>query len=67
MSRGKLRVAVVGLRFGGCFPDIYKDHPDVEYVGICDSDTSVAEEVRRRAWYIAATFRLSGNPGFRSV
>jgi predicted dehydrogenase len=34
----KLRIAVVGLRFGGSFPPIYLEHPDVEYVGICDKD-----------------------------
>ncbi|MDQ1913457.1 Gfo/Idh/MocA family oxidoreductase [Paenibacillus sp. GD4] len=34
----KLRVAVVGLRFGGAFAPIYHAHPDVEYVAICDSD-----------------------------
>jgi predicted dehydrogenase len=34
----KVRVAVVGLRFGGQFPPIHRLHPDVEYVGICDSD-----------------------------
>jgi len=32
----KLRVAVVGLRFGEDFPPIYRSHPDIEYVGICD-------------------------------
>jgi len=34
----KLRVAVIGLRFGEDFPPIYRNHPDVEYVGICDTD-----------------------------
>ncbi|HBM80615.1 MAG TPA: oxidoreductase, partial [Clostridiaceae bacterium] len=37
MSR-KVRVAVVGLHFGESFPIIYREHPDVEYVGICDKD-----------------------------
>lgn len=32
----KMRIAVVGLRFGEDFPPIYRNHPDVEYVGICD-------------------------------
>jgi len=36
--REKIRVAVVGLRFGEDFPPIYRNHPDVEYVGICDMD-----------------------------
>ncbi|AFH61183.1 Gfo/Idh/MocA family protein [Paenibacillus caseinilyticus] len=34
----KLRVAVVGLRFGGAFAPIYHAHPNVEYVAICDTD-----------------------------
>ena len=34
----KLHVAVVGLRFGGSFPPIYAQHPDVAQVTICDSD-----------------------------
>jgi predicted dehydrogenase len=32
----KIRVAVVGLGFGTSFAKIYMDHPDVEYVGICE-------------------------------
>ena len=37
-SDGKLRVAIVGLRFGGSFPPIYVMHPDVAEVTICDTD-----------------------------
>lgn len=37
----KLRVAVVGLRFGGAFPEIYRHHPDVTEVALCDSNESV--------------------------
>jgi len=37
----KLRIAVVGLRFGGAFAPIYHAHPDVEHVAICDSDESL--------------------------
>ena len=42
MSRpdGKLHIAIVGLRFGGCFPPIYVEHPDVSEVTICDTDES---------------------------
>ncbi|MBQ8753054.1 MAG: Gfo/Idh/MocA family oxidoreductase [Clostridia bacterium] len=32
----KIRVALVGLGFGGAFVDIYKHHPNVETIGICD-------------------------------
>lgn len=35
-NRKKLRIAVVGLQFGASFPPIYREHPDVEYVGLCD-------------------------------
>lgn len=40
----KLNVAVVGLQFGGQFAPIYRLHPDVENVFICDSD----EDLLRR-------------------
>ena len=37
MSAGsKLRVAVAGLGFGAEFVPIYRDHPDVAEVTICD-------------------------------
>jgi predicted dehydrogenase len=38
MAKSKVRVAVIGLRFGGSFAPIYLDHPDVEHVGICDTN-----------------------------
>jgi predicted dehydrogenase len=33
-----LNVCVVGLGFGGSFPEIYRAHPDVDRVGICDAN-----------------------------
>jgi predicted dehydrogenase len=36
MGDGRVNVVVVGLGFGGSFPSIYLDHPDVGRVGICD-------------------------------
>ena len=42
--KDRIRIAVVGLRFGRGFPTIYLDHPDVEYVGICDINEKVLEE-----------------------
>jgi predicted dehydrogenase len=44
-SNGKLRVALVGLRFGGAFVPIYRHHPDVEYVGLVDPDQAVLDEL----------------------
>ncbi|MDW9713548.1 gfo/Idh/MocA family oxidoreductase [Sinorhizobium meliloti] len=35
----KLRVALVGVGFGAEFAPIYRDHPDVEWVGIYDSNS----------------------------
>ncbi|MGA2503165.1 MAG: Gfo/Idh/MocA family oxidoreductase [Anaerolineales bacterium] len=32
----KLHISVAGLSFGAEFSPIYKDHPDVENVAICD-------------------------------
>lgn len=37
----KIRVAVAGLRFGGCFPPIYAEHPDIAEISICDPDVQV--------------------------
>ena len=34
----KINVAIVGLGFGGCFPEIYKYHPNVNTVGVFDTD-----------------------------
>ena len=34
----RIRVAVVGLHFGADFVPIYKSHPDVERVAVCDLD-----------------------------
>lgn len=34
----KISVAVVGLGFGGSFPPIYLEHPDVGRVAVCDSN-----------------------------
>ena len=48
MSREKVRVAVVGLNFGLHFAEIYKAHPDVELVGICDSNEVRLREVGER-------------------
>lgn len=40
----KVRIALVGLRFGGAFAPIYHAHPDVEYVGICDTDEEILHQ-----------------------
>jgi predicted dehydrogenase len=39
----KINVAVIGLRFGGSFPPIYLEHPDVDRVAICDADESLLQ------------------------
>ena len=41
MKNGKVKVAVVGLRFGGEFPCIYQAHPDVEETIICEQDAEL--------------------------
>ena len=40
----KLKIGVVGLRFGAEFPMIYRDHPDVEKVVICDTDETLLRQ-----------------------
>ncbi len=44
-ENGKLTVALVGLSFGGAFVPIYKLHPRVQHVVICDSDAKTLREV----------------------
>jgi len=41
----KLSVVLCGLRFGGAFVPIYRDHPDVSVIGIYDPDTALMQEV----------------------
>jgi predicted dehydrogenase len=41
----KLSVVVVGLGFGTEFVPIYRQHPDVATVGVCDADPVVAQQV----------------------
>ena len=38
MNRDKIRVAVVGLRFGAEFVPIFLDHPDVQSLAVCDAN-----------------------------
>lgn len=44
----KIRIAVVGLRFGAAFVPIYQKHPDVAHVAICDLDERQRNEVGER-------------------
>lgn len=37
MTTQRIRIGVIGMGFGACFAEIYQAHPDVEYVGICDT------------------------------
>jgi len=40
----KLSVAVVGLRFGAEFPAIYRDHPNITSVTICERNENLLHE-----------------------
>ena len=44
----RIRVAVVGLHFGADFVPIYKSHPDVERVAVCDLDEPLLHAVGDR-------------------
>ena len=44
----KLKVVLVGLGFGGSFLPIYLDHPDVDRVGIFDTDAAKCAQNRAR-------------------
>ena len=41
----KINVAVVGLRFGGGFAGLYQYHPQVETVGVFDTDPAITKQV----------------------
>lgn len=45
---GKLRIALVGLGFGAEFAPIYRDHPDVAWVALCDTDAQKLHEACQR-------------------
>ena len=51
-SDGKLRVAIVGLRFGGSFPPIYLEHPDVAEVTICDTERADPQGLWRQVRHL---------------
>ena len=44
----KIKVAVVGLQFGAEFVPIYRDHPDVSRVAVCDLDSAKLNAVAGR-------------------
>jgi len=41
----KIRIALVGLNFGSNWVSVYKEHPNVEYVGLCDTNQEVLAHV----------------------
>lgn len=48
LNQPKIRIAVVGLGFGAEFVPIYKDHPDVESVAICDARSERLDRTAER-------------------
>ena len=44
MVNGKLSIALVGLSFGAAFAPIYKLHPDVGHLVLCDSNPQTLRE-----------------------
>ena len=40
----KIKIALVGVAFGGAFIDIYKEHPNVEEIGIYDINEEVLKK-----------------------
>ncbi len=43
----KLGVVLCGLGFGGAFAPIYRDHPDVKFIGLFDTNTQKLEETSK--------------------
>ena len=48
MNGKKIKGGIVGLVFGGAFPTIYRDHPDVEEVVICDKNEELLRDFSRK-------------------
>ncbi len=44
----KLNVALVGLRFGGAFAEIWKTHPAVKQLTLCDTNPEVVDRFAER-------------------
>ena len=47
MMKKKIKAAIVGLGFGGAFVPIWREHPNVEQIGICDLDRGLTEKVAK--------------------
>ena len=56
----KINVALVGLGFGGCFVDIYKNHPNVGKIKIFDVKTEIAKTFAKK-------FSLETYPSFEDI
>lgn len=56
MDGARASVVVVGLGFGGAFPPIYLDHPDVGEVAICEKDGKRLQAMTER-YEVADVFR----------
>jgi predicted dehydrogenase len=51
----KLKIGLVGLRFGGEFPPIYRAHPDVEKVVLCEQNEDLLRDYAHRFGFEHAT------------
>ncbi len=47
-KKRSIRVAIVGLGFGESWVPVYKGHPDVEYIAICDTNEARLKTVADR-------------------
>ena len=41
----KVRIALVGLNFGANWVSLYKEHPNVEHVALCDTNQTLLDQV----------------------
>jgi len=41
----KVRIALVGLNFGANWVSVYQEHPNVEYVALCDTNQTLLDRV----------------------
>lgn len=41
----RVRIALVGLNFGANWVSVYQEHPNVEYVAVCDTNQALLDQV----------------------
>ena len=62
----KIKVGVVGLVFGGAFPTIYRDHPYVESVAVCDRNEELLTNFSKKFGF-SECYGIFHTPAYHKV